>query len=164
MMVVLTCATIIIMNLIGCVKTQEVIREIHTTDSVFIHTTDTFTIHHQDTIKDVRFIESHDTIREIQTRVITLKESGDTIREIVNNNIYHYVQVKDSSDKYRHVIDSLKSKITELSIQKRDSTNNQQTTTVIEKKHNDWFTKIILILVLLIGGGIVILLNKKTEK
>ncbi len=76
------------------------------TETLIVH--DTVQSVRTDTIRDVRMVTVHDSTHQITERVITLKESGDTLRILVNNNIERIIQKTDSLDRYRHISDSLK--------------------------------------------------------
>lgn len=133
MVVVFIITTII--SFINCTTKREIITEVHT-DTIFNETHDTLVITQNkvDTIRDYQIIQKTDTIRDIQTRVITLKESGDTIREVVQNNVYHYVYQKDSTDKYKSKIDSLQKSISQLLQEKKKIQNSKDKEVVKEKK------------------------------
>lgn len=72
-------------------------------------THDTLHVWHRDTVSEVRVISRVDTVRELQERVVTLREGGDTLREVVNNYYWRSVVERDSSDFYKRVCDSLRS-------------------------------------------------------
>lgn len=67
---------------------------------------DTLTIIKRDTVIHYRNISARDTTRIEVEKIITLKENGDTIRVVVNNNNYKYIKTADSSFDYRSLIDS----------------------------------------------------------
>lgn len=119
----------------SCVTKKETITEVHT-DTIYNETHDTVLIkqNRTDTVYEYQTITRTDTIRELQTKVITLKESGDTIREVINNNVYKYVYQKDSTNKYAKQIDSLQQAITQLKSDKEKITNDQKTEVVKTKK------------------------------
>ena len=132
-------AMVIIVTIICCVNCttkREIITEVHT-DTIYNETHDTLVITQNkiDTIRDYKIITKTDTIRDIQTRIITLKESGDTIKEVVQNNVYHYVYQKDSTDKYQSKIDSLEKKLTQLQKEKEKVQNQKEKEVVKEKKN-----------------------------
>ena len=100
--VILLC---ICLSFIGCktIKESELI-EIH----------DTVTVHHCDTLKEYVFKHLHDTLREYHNEIITLKENGDTAKHEVNNYYYNRIVERDSTDRYRSSIDSLKAVLQQL--------------------------------------------------
>lgn len=112
---------LILLSLMGCktIKESELI-EIH----------DTVTVHHSDTVKEYVFKHLHDTLREYHNEIITLKENGDTAKHEVNNYYYNRIVERDSTDRYRSSIDSLKAFLQQLQ-------NNQK---VVEKKPSWWAT------------------------
>lgn len=137
----------------GC-KVIERTEYVTVTDTLYNYNSDTIRIHQIDTVREVKNFYHTDTIRDVQTRIITLKESGDTIKEVVNNNLYHYIYQKDSTDKYQSKIDSLANKIQQI--------ENEKATTTIEKetikKKNSWWKYVSCVLAtLLCLGGIYIL-------
>jgi len=79
------------------------------TETIWEH--DTITIHKTDTLRDVRTTILRDTTHHETERIITLKESGDTIRIVTNNTTVRYIEKTDSVDKYKSIADSLKSVI-----------------------------------------------------
>lgn len=79
------------------------------TETVIVH--DTVVSVKYDTIRDIRVITLRDTTRHEVERIVTLKESGDTIRITTNNNVIRYIERSDSINKYRAAIDSLKKAI-----------------------------------------------------
>ena len=101
-------AWLIIMTMImlccSCASRKEMITEV-----VTVH--DTIQTVRKDTIRDVRLVTVHDSTHHVTERIVTLKESGDTLRIVVNNNVERIVQRSDSLDRYRHVADSLKAVI-----------------------------------------------------
>lgn len=140
-MVAVVCIAAIILS-VSCVTKRETITEVHT-DTIYNETHDTIVVtqNKTDTIRDYKIITKTDTIRDVQTRVITLKESGDTIREVINNNVYHYVYQKDSTDKYQNKIDSLQKSISQLQQDKEKITENEKQVIVKEKSNplKYWF-------------------------
>lgn len=103
-------AAIIIMALMGLTllvscKTKEIVR----VENITVH--DTVRVHKTDTVRDLRVVTLRDTTSRETEKIITLRESGDTLRIIQNNTIVRYVYRSDSTDRYRHVIDSLRSVI-----------------------------------------------------
>ena len=72
-------------------------------------THDTVHVWHHDTVTEVRLLQRADTVRELQERVVTLREGGDTLREVVNNYYWRSVVERDSNDYYKKVCDSLRS-------------------------------------------------------
>ena len=95
----------IALSFVGC-------KTIRQTEYVAIH--DTLHVHHSDTVREYTIKTVHDTIRESSNHILTLNEKGDTIRE------YHYyhekekIVEKDSTDKYKSSIDSLKSVLNKI--------------------------------------------------
>lgn len=107
------------LSFIGCktIKESEIV-EIH----------DTVTVNHSDTEKEYVNKTLHDTVHHWHNEVITLKENGDTSKHVVNNYYYEKVVEKDSTDRYRSSIDSLKAVLQQL----------QNKETVKEKKTSWW--------------------------
>ena len=93
-----------VMMCCSCASRKEMITEV-----VTVH--DTIQTVRTDTIRDVRLVTVHDSTHHVTERIVTLKESGDTLRIVVNNNVERIVQKSDSLDRYRHVADSLKAVI-----------------------------------------------------
>lgn len=112
---------------LSCTTKKEIVYESHT-DTIYNETHDTIHIFKCDTIKETQYITHVDTIKDVQIRTITLKESGDTIREVVNNNMYHYVYAKDSTDRYKSKVDSLQKAINELQKEKVNVVENKKVT------------------------------------
>lgn len=126
---------IVLALLTGCTRTVEkVVTEVRT-DTVEKVVADTLRETHNDTIRETVVQNRVDTIREVQTRVVTLKESGDTIREVVKEHFYHYVHEKDSSDRYRSMVDSLEAKLREL---ERESKAVAEEKTVVKERRPWW--------------------------
>lgn len=100
--------------ILGSCTTKEVVTDRYITDTLMIVQHDTIRTHKSDTVRDVRIVAKTDTVREQSVRVVTLKESGDTIRDVVTNNIYRYVYRSDSTDRYRSVADSLQAVIDKM--------------------------------------------------
>ena len=123
----------------GCVTKKEVVTEIRT-DTIHIESHDTLELltSKVDTIREYQIVQKTDTIRDVQTRIITLKESGDTIREVINNNLYHYIYQKDSTDKYQNKIDSMQQSINKLEKEKEKILNDSKKVTVKEKSNKFW--------------------------
>lgn len=109
----------IALSFVGC-------KTIRQTEYVAIH--DTLHVHHSDTVREYKIKTVHDTIRESSNHILTLNEKGDTIRE------YHYyhekekIVEKDSTDKYKSSIDSLKSVLNKIHEKEK----------VTEKKPSFW--------------------------
>lgn len=117
--VILLC---ICLSFIGCktIKESEII-EVH----------DTVNVHQADTVKEYVFKHLHDTLREYHNEIITLKENGDTAKHEVNNYYYNRIVERDSTDRYRSSIDSLKAVLQQL----------QNKEKVVEKKPSWWATR-----------------------
>lgn len=129
---------ILFLSTLSCVTKRETITEVHT-DTIYNETHDTVLIKQNriDTVYEYQTITRTDTIRELQTKVITLKESGDTIREVINNNVYKYVYQKDSTNKYAKQIDSLQQAITQLKSDKEKITNDNKKE-IVKTKRSIW--------------------------
>lgn len=120
------------------------------TEAIVTH--DTLLVSHTDTLRDIRTIILRDTTHHETERIVTLKESGDTIRIVTNNTLIRYVERTDSTDKYRHIADSLKAVIA-------------QTHNKVTKKSNPVNWKGYLLFLCVIGALCVyILVTKKQEK
>lgn len=112
----LLCAAL---SFVGC----KTIRE---SEIVEIH--DTVTTHRIDTVREYKLKTLYDTVHQFTERLVTLNEAGDVVKE-VNNHYYHEKVVeKDSTDKYKSSIDSLKAVLNQL--------HDKQT--VVEKKPSWW--------------------------
>lgn len=90
---------------VGCktIKESE-ITEIH----------DTLIIHHSDTVKDYKSKILYDTVHHWHFETITLSERGDTTKHVINNYFREHIIERDSTDKYKSSIDSLKALINQL--------------------------------------------------
>ena len=106
--------------LLGSCTTKNVLTDRYITDTLRIVQHDTIRTHKSDTVRDVRIVAKTDTVREQSVRVVTLRESGDTIRDVVTNNIYRYVYRSDSTDRYRSVADSLQAIINKMSKESKE--------------------------------------------
>lgn len=109
----------VVLSFVGC-------KTIRQTEYVAIH--DTLHVHHSDTVREYKIKTVHDTIRESSNHILTLNEKGDTIRE------YHYyhekekIVEKDSTDKYKSQIDSLRQSLNKIHEKEK----------VTEKKPSFW--------------------------
>ena len=131
-------AAIIIMALMGLTllvscKTKEIVR----VENIIVH--DTVRVHKTDTVRDLRVVTLRDTTSRETERIVTLKEGGDTLRIVTNNTVLRYIYRSDSTDRYRHVIDSLRSVIRE----------NASKEIVKEKRGRTWTDTIAAIVVML---------------
>lgn len=106
-----------ILMLSGC-KTKTV------TEFIAVH--DTLRIHKIDTLTVYQGKEVHDTTREVIEKIITIKESGDTLCINVYKDRYRNVYVHDTIDRYKAKYDSL------LAIK------HEQHDTVVIKKESWW--------------------------
>lgn len=107
------------LSFVGCktIKESEIV-EVH----------DTVTVNHSDTVKEYVNKTLHDTVHHWHNEIITLKENGDTAKHVVNNYFREKIVERDSTDRYRSSIDSLKAVLQQL--QKNDK--------VIEKNPSWW--------------------------
>ena len=124
----------VLLSVVGCktIKDSELI-EIH----------DTVNVHHGDTLKEYIYKHIHDTVREYHNEIITLKQNGDTAKHEVNNYYYNRIVERDSTDRYRSSIDSLKAIIQQLENKEK----------VVKKEPSIWdelSTNVIVIIVMLI--------------
>jgi len=131
-------AAIIIMALMGLTllvscKTKEIVR----VENITVH--DTVRVHKTDTVRDLRVVTLRDTTSRETERIVTLKEGGDTLRIVTNNTVLRYIYRSDSTDRYRHVIDSLRSVIRQ----------NASKEIVKEKRGRTWTDTISAMVVLL---------------
>jgi hypothetical protein len=108
--------------LLGSCTTKKVVTDRYVTDTLRIVQHDTIRTHKSDTVRDVRLVMKTDTVKEQSIRVVTLREGGDTIRDVVTNNIYRYVYRSDSTDRYRSVADSLQAVIDKMSKESKTKT------------------------------------------
>lgn len=86
--------------LVGCKTRERVV-----TETIITH--DTIMAHHTDTLRDVRVLHVHDTLRLVESHKLTLGASGDTIKEV---HLYHDVSkttIIDSTQRYQAKVDSL---------------------------------------------------------
>ena len=143
LMFVLLVATLAIMlAMCSCAtKTLTELVEIH--DTLVVQHHDTTTIYQQKLV--------HDTLQVVTERIVTLKESGDTIRITTNNVIREKVVEKDSVDRYRGVLDSIKSAIKHLD-EKHE---------VVTKKR-PWYKLPLIVSVLAVVTALSIYIIKKT--
>lgn len=84
--------------LMGC-RTKSV------TEYVEVH--DTMRIHHTDTLTLYKTKAVHDTLRQEVERVVTLRESGETLRVTLYRDRWRTVTRTDTIDRYRAKFDSL---------------------------------------------------------
>lgn len=154
----------ILLVCVGCHTKKEIVYESHT-DTISLVTHDTITIqsHSVDTLHEYKVINTIDTIRDVQTKIITLRENGDTIREYINNNYYHYINQKDSSNKYQSKIDSLQKQITQLQTEK-EKIDNQKDKEVVKVKQNVIWKYLCAIMSFLLVCGIGYILWFKLKK
>ena len=116
--ILLICVTL---SFVGC-------KTIWESEIVEIH--DTVTMHRIDTVREYKLKTLYDTVHQFTESLVTLNEAGDVVKE-VNNHYYHEKVVeKDSTDKYKSSIDSLKAVLNQL--------HDKQT--VVEKKPSWWQT------------------------
>ena len=121
------------------------------TELVEVH--DTLTVHHHDTTTIYKARMVHDTLHVVTERVITLKETGDTIRITTNNVIHERVEVHDTIDRYRATLDSIKQAIKDIDHKE-----------VVKEKKRPWY-QLVIALLLILGGGIAgIWLEHKIKK
>jgi hypothetical protein len=99
-------AIIVVSLLWGC-KTQKVVE----TQVLTIH--DTLITHRTDTVRDVKVTTKTDTIKQIESHTYTLNNVGDTVREIHHYHDLWHTLVVDSTDRYKVVVDSLRSALHE---------------------------------------------------
>lgn len=108
-MVVIAGMVLILIIAIGalcsCTTKQKVV-----TEYVTVH--DTIRTHHTDTLLDVRVVTHTDTIRQVECHTVTLKEGGDTLKEV---HYYYDTQktiIVDSTQRYKATVDSLRAALT----------------------------------------------------
>lgn len=80
------------------------------TEYVTVH--DTIRTHKTDTLREVSYQVRVDTVRQVESHYITLNNVGDTIKEIHHYHDSEKVIVADSTDRYKAVVDSLRSALT----------------------------------------------------
>lgn len=80
------------------------------TEYVTVH--DTIRTHKTDTLREVSYQVRVDTVRQVESHYITLNNVGDTIKEIHHYHDSEKVIVVDSTDRYKAVVDSLRSALT----------------------------------------------------
>ena len=80
------------------------------TEYVTVH--DTIRTHKTDTLREVSYQVRVDTVRQVESHYITLNNVGDTIKEIHHYHDSEKVIVVDSTDRYKSVVDSLRSALT----------------------------------------------------
>ena len=85
----------------------------------------------------------HDTLHVVTERIITLKETGDTLRITTNNVIHERVEVHDTIDRYRATLDSIKQAIKDIDHKE-----------VVKEKKRPWWR---LAMVLGIGAALIAL-------
>lgn len=91
--------------LCSCSTKQKVV-----TEYVTVH--DTIRTHKTDTLREVSYQVRVDTVRQVESHYITLNNVGDTIKEIHHYHDSEKVIVVDSTDRYKAVVDSLRSALT----------------------------------------------------
>lgn len=91
--------------LCSCSTKQKTIMEY-----VTVH--DTIRTHKTDTLREVSYQVRVDTVRQVESHYITLNNVGDTIKEIHHYHDSEKVIVVDSTDRYKAVVDSLRSALT----------------------------------------------------
>lgn len=91
-------ALLIAFCLMGC-RAKSVVEFIEVHDTLRTHSVDTFTI--------VKSKEVHDTLRLEVEKVVTLKESGETLRVAVYRDRWRSVIQHDTIDRYKAKYDSL---------------------------------------------------------
>jgi hypothetical protein len=91
-------ALLIAFCLMSC-RTKSVVEFIEVHDTLRTHSVDTFTI--------VKSKEVHDTLRLEVEKVVTLKESGETLRVTLYRDRWRTVTRTDTIDRYRAKCDSL---------------------------------------------------------
>lgn len=89
---------LLVMALTGC-KTKSVIEVVQVHDTLRVSKTDTLTLY--------QGREVHDTLTQTVERVVTLRESGDTLRVTVYKDRYRNIYVHDTIDRYKAKYDSL---------------------------------------------------------
>lgn len=104
-------------------------------ESDFVAVHDTLYVHKVDTIKVYQQKTLFDTIHHWHTETITLSDTGDTIKQIVNNYFKERIIERDSSSFYRAVIDSLL----------KANVKEEKHVKVVEKKDflNEWKYRLI---------------------
>lgn len=91
-------ALLIAFCLMGC-RAKSVVEFIEVHDTLRTHSVDTFTV--------VKGKEVHDTLRLEVEKVVTLKESGETLRVAVYRDRWRSVIQHDTIDSYKAKYDSL---------------------------------------------------------
>lgn len=91
-------ALLIAFCLMSC-RTKSVVEFIEVHDTLRTHSVDTFTVY--------KSKEVHDTLRLEVEKVVTLKESGETLRVAVYRDRYRNIYVHDTIDRYKAKYDSL---------------------------------------------------------
>lgn len=92
--------------LMGC-RTKRVVE--------FVEKHDTLRTVQTDTVREVRVVTKTDTLKQMESHILTVNERGDTIREV---HFYHELEktvVVDSTNRYQSKIDSLQSIIDRMS-------------------------------------------------
>lgn len=81
----------------------------------FVEVHDTLRTVQTDTVREVRVVTKTDTLKQMESHILTVNERGDTIREV---HFYHELEktvVVDSTNRYQSKIDSLQSIIDRMS-------------------------------------------------
>ncbi len=135
--------------LVGCKTRERVV-----TETIITH--DTIMAHHTDTLRDVRVLHVHDTLRLVESHELTLGASGDTIKEVHHYHDVLRTVVVDSTDRYKAESDSLQQK------QKKEKSKEKS---VVDKKFPKWFWMVtianFLLLFLLLRRLLLPLLKKR---
>jgi hypothetical protein len=120
------------------------------TETVVTH--DTLIISHTDTLRDIRTVILRDTTHHETERIVTLKESGDTIRIVTNNTLVRYIERTDSTDRYRSIADSLQA-IIDKEMQHKE-----------ERKQSAWYWQHVVVLTAVVFFIIGLLLGIQRDK
>ena len=117
------------------------------TETVIEYVHDTIRTTKTDTIRDVKVVTLHDTLKHVESHYVTLNDVGDTIKEVHVNNIIERTLVVDSTNRYQAKVDSL-----QAIINKQKETKDK-----IVKKGIivPWWVWIVSPLILVLGLGII---------
>lgn len=95
-------AIILLLILLSCGSKKTV------TDTIMVHNTDTVKIHHTDSVKDVKYVNTSDSVKEKEYHTYIINNVGDTVKEIHHYHNNEKIIIVDSSHIYKVEIDSLR--------------------------------------------------------
>lgn len=122
-MAIIAIAAILLLLFLSSCSTSKTV-----TEYIYVH--DTLTVSHSDTIRDVKYLHQTDTVTNTESHFYTLNNVGDTVREVHYFHNTEKVVYVDSTERYRAVVDSLRSVID----QRKQKTTVKRTAVPLWKK------------------------------